>query len=892
MKSPWFGYKRFFTFTPRRVRGVYWERLEANGVNLVGLMHGVRGASSYELWQRAAGAEEGDISRYPGVLGNPFSLRLSQSFPTEMLGTARGFELPIVGDVPTLGAPIPEWLMGLTSPHWAVSDASSHPTGGSRALWFYRHPTVCPWGEDLGEFAMAIAVGVNQSGFEVTPGVSYTARAYYRQVEFKAGGAVRLRIEWNPQGSPGVTYTNGALIEPDLSNLGWVAFPDVTATAPEGALRARIILDVYMPGWDPADVYSVYFDRVSFIGDYPPLLVDSSYAYRAVFPDGSTSDYSEWLQPGVITYQQPHSDPIGKIPPVRQAMPDNLKTVLSQDVSGENRIEADTSQGGARINRISVGEVETELLRIGDLNGNWGYAAETFGIAIGEYVADTPNITIDPTNGIRIRNYSADMLTLDVSGNMDLVGSLKMRGASSAIAIGTTPPTSASAGTGIWIDRTGIYGLAANVQQAYLRATDGKIIAGAGNVTLDANGISISSGTGISNAIDWYSGATSIVDLRATSAYGSNLLVAKVQNAGAGGSLTASLQAFNSYSNYGTFSVGSVEGNNNSPYISFVGPNGQLFYVDYRGQVTTPHQFVSTLGTGTAPIVVSSTTKVTNLNADLLDGLEATAFLGASATAADSDKVDGLHAAAFALAAAGVPAPPSDATKFLNGAATPAFAQVRDSDLSTSDVTTNNVSSSKHGFAPKSPSSATQFLNGAATPAFAQVKDSDLSTSDVTTNDVSTTKHGFVPKAPNDTAKFLRGDGTWAAAGGSSGVQGSAQRTSQATTSSTTFVDVTSMSVTLTSSGGKVLVIYTTTAYDNGGASEWKLLCDSTQLDFFACSNRRHDITLMAIHAPSAASHTWKVQMRNVSGGGYTTYDNMIDGGRTSGSSNLAVVAF
>lgn len=33
---------------------------------------------------------------------------------------------------------------------------------------------------------------------------------------------------------------------------------------------------------------------------------------------------------------------------------------------------------------------------------------------------------------------------------------------------------------------------------------------------------------------------------------------------------------------------------------------------------------------------------------------------------------------------------------------------------------------------------------------------------DNTTNDVSTTKHGYVPKAPNDTAKYLRGDGSWA----------------------------------------------------------------------------------------------------------------------------------
>ena len=38
---------------------------------------------------------------------------------------------------------------------------------------------------------------------------------------------------------------------------------------------------------------------------------------------------------------------------------------------------------------------------------------------------------------------------------------------------------------------------------------------------------------------------------------------------------------------------------------------------------------------------------MTNLNADLLDGNHASAFLGVSATAADSDKLDGLHAASF-----------------------------------------------------------------------------------------------------------------------------------------------------------------------------------------------------------------------------------------------------
>lgn len=41
------------------------------------------------------------------------------------------------------------------------------------------------------------------------------------------------------------------------------------------------------------------------------------------------------------------------------------------------------------------------------------------------------------------------------------------------------------------------------------------------------------------------------------------------------------------------------------------------------------------------------------------------------------------------------------------------------------------------------------------------VTDANLSTSDVTTNNVSTSKHGFAPKAPNDSKKYLDGTGAW-----------------------------------------------------------------------------------------------------------------------------------
>lgn len=184
--------------------------------------------------------------------------------------------------------------------------------------------------------------------------------------------------------------------------------------------------------------------------------------------------------------------------------------------------------------------------------------------------------------------------------------------------------------------------------------------------------------------------------------------------------------------------------------------------------------------------VTAASAKVTNLDADKLDGQDWTSPTITTPTIASFVNSTHNHqnaAGGGTLAEAALvlsdlttddvsstkhgfaPKSPADATKFLNGAATPAFAQVKDSDLSTSDVTTNNVVSTKHGFAPKSPADATQFLNGAATPAFAAVKDSDLSFSDILTNNVSTTKHGFVPKAPNSNTQFLDGTGAFSTSG-------------------------------------------------------------------------------------------------------------------------------
>src|SRR5579859_612275 len=51
--------------------------------------------------------------------------------------------------------------------------------------------------------------------------------------------------------------------------------------------------------------------------------------------------------------------------------------------------------------------------------------------------------------------------------------------------------------------------------------------------------------------------------------------------------------------------------------------------------------------------------------------------------------------------------------------------------------------------------------NTGADPTFSAVVEGDISLSDVTTANVSTTKHGFAPKLPNDATKFLDGTGVY-----------------------------------------------------------------------------------------------------------------------------------
>lgn len=62
----------------------------------------------------------------------------------------------------------------------------------------------------------------------------------------------------------------------------------------------------------------------------------------------------------------------------------------------------------------------SEHWAIGNLNNLYGYATNIYGVGLGKYAAASVNITADPTNGFRIRNYTTTLAQWDNTGKIIL----------------------------------------------------------------------------------------------------------------------------------------------------------------------------------------------------------------------------------------------------------------------------------------------------------------------------------------------------------------------------------------------------------------------------------------------------------------------------------------
>ena len=110
-------------------------------------------------------------------------------------------------------------------------------------------------------------------------------------------------------------------------------------------------------------------------------------------------------------------------------------------------------------------------------------------------------------------------------------------------------------------------------------------------------------------------------------------------------------------------------------------------------------------------------------------------------------------------------------------------------------------------YLPKSAlNDSTKFLD--SRNQFSKVHDADLAVTDITTNNVSTSAHGFVPKAPNDSTKVFRGNGTWGTSGGTTtNTPKYTLVTSAFSTTSQSYVNVTGMFFTVDSNKTYLLKI-------------------------------------------------------------------------------------
>lgn len=123
--------------------------------------------------------------------------------------------------------------------------------------------------------------------------------------------------------------------------------------------------------------------------------------------------------------------------------------------------------------------------------------------------------------GMRGRVRPQDIKSGTYYGQLQLRGSILVikdaqDAASGYIAYGTdmtTIPTSSSTGTGVYQDYSGIYGLSGGTKQFYWTSADGKGYAGAGAVTIDEDGISITQGNNDYNIVKWTHNGTSFLGI-------------------------------------------------------------------------------------------------------------------------------------------------------------------------------------------------------------------------------------------------------------------------------------------------------------------------------------------------------------------------------------------
>jgi len=89
---------------------------------------------------------------------------------------------------------------------------------------------------------------------------------------------------------------------------------------------------------------------------------------------------------------------------------------------------------------------------------------------------------------------------------------------------------------------------------------------------------------------------------------------------------------------------------------------------------------------------------------------------------------------------------------------------------------TSGISLASSNFANQGTTTTVLHGNAAGNPSWGAVVEADITLAANTTNNVSTTKHGFAPVLPNDASKYLDGTGAYSTPGASATDAGIAAR--------------------------------------------------------------------------------------------------------------------
>ena len=174
----------------------------------------------------------------------------------------------------------------------------------------------------------------------------------------------------------------------------------------------------------------------------------------------------------------------------------------------------------------------------------------------------------------------------------------------------------------------------------------------------------------------------------------------------------------------------------------------------------------------------------------------------------------------------------------------------------------------------------------------AAITEAAITLANNTTDDVSISKHGFAPLAPNDTSKFLRGDGTWAAAGGTtptgtgyrhvtSGVEDAAAATGYLLTGKQTFG---AGSGTYTPTAGTTAILVEVQAAGGGGGGASNFLPGTANGPSAGSGGAGGGYAKLWITS-LAGSYSYAVGAGGAGGyGGYSGADGSAGGNSTFGS--------